>query len=328
MADSTKRKQVNANDKAHPAKRSKGGRGAGSWQTTHQKAKVLNLQDRDALLDVGDQGIWVTFARGMDGKAISEFGLLCDEYGKTLYGLVPPGEDVDSEEETGDIEASIEKELDGMRPAKAKGPKRSFKAIRAGIECVFFMKTRPPVDPVELCRRICQDASACGDPKERKTKYINRLTPVSILDKASENGVIRAARKALAPYFDLVPDDATHGEKAEVKEDGQSKAAQAQATSPTDTNIQQYAIRPSIRSNSSVDRDSLIKQIASVISARHKVNLGSPDRVILVDIFQSYCCMSVIEGNDWDGLKKLNVNELYKSSATLEKKAGQHAGSA
>ncbi|KAF6834779.1 tRNA acetyltransferase TAN1 [Colletotrichum plurivorum] len=319
MADSTKRKQVNANDKAHPAKRSKGGRGAGSWQTPHQKAKVLNLQDRDALLDVGDQGIWVTFARGMDGKAISEFSLLCDEYGKTLYGLVPPGEDVDSEEETGDIEASIEKELDGMRPAKAKGPRRSFKAIRAGIECVFFMKTRSPVDPVELCRRICQDASACGDPKERKTKYINRLTPVSILDKASENGVIRAARKALAPYFDLVPDDATLGEKAEVKE-GEIKTEEKTAHT--------YAIRPSIRSNSSVDRDGLIKQIASVISARHKVNLGSPDRVILVDIFQSYCCMSVIEGNDWDGLKKLNVNELYKSSATLEKKAGQHAGSA
>ncbi|KAF6815537.1 tRNA acetyltransferase TAN1 [Colletotrichum sojae] len=319
MADSTKRKQVNANDKAHPAKRSKGGRGAGSWQTPHQKAKVLNLQDRDALLDVGDQGIWVTFARGMDGKAISEFSLLCDEYGKTLYGLIPPGEDVDSEDETGDIEASIEKELDDMRPAKAKGPKRSFKAIRAGIECVFFMKTRPPVDPVELCRRICQDASACGDPKERKTKYINRLTPVSILDKASDNGVIRAARKALAPYFDLVQDDATHGEKAEVKE---CETKTEEKTAHT------YAIRPSIRSNSSVDRDSLIKQIASIISARHKVNLGSPDRVILVDIFQSYCCMSVIEGNDWDGLKKLNVNELYKSPATLEKKAGQHAGSA
>lgn len=40
---------------------------------------MARLGDRDAILEVGDQGIWVTFARGMDRKAIAEFRRLCDE---------------------------------------------------------------------------------------------------------------------------------------------------------------------------------------------------------------------------------------------------------
>nr|XP_036579663.1 THUMP domain-containing protein [Colletotrichum truncatum]KAF6787272.1 THUMP domain-containing protein [Colletotrichum truncatum] len=313
MSDPTKRKvSSSGGDRSHPAKRSKGARGTGSWQTPHQKAKVANLQDRDASLEIGDKGIWVTFARGMDGKAISEFNLLCEEYGKILYGLVPPGENVESDDDVEDIEESIKKELDGMNSASKTKAKRSFKVIRAGIECVFFMKTRDPINPVELCRRICQDASTCSDMKERKTKYINRLTPVSALDKASENGVVRVARKALAPWFSLVADGDTGVGEVPVGDGGptvpQNDAEQESKPEYT------YAIRPSIRSNSSIERDSLIKQVASVVNTRHKVNLNSPDKVILVDVFQSYCSIGVIEGSDWDGLKKLNINELYKAS--------------
>lgn len=30
-------------------------------------------------MEVGDQGVWVTFARGMKGKAIRELNQLCEE---------------------------------------------------------------------------------------------------------------------------------------------------------------------------------------------------------------------------------------------------------
>ncbi|WYZ34361.1 hypothetical protein EsH8_I_000637 [Colletotrichum jinshuiense] len=318
MSDPTKRKQPSSGGgNAHPAKRSKGGKSGGTWQTPHHKAKIASLQDRGVTLEVGDKGIWVTFARGMDGKSISEFNLLCDQYGKTLYGITPLGEDVESDEEDEDIEASIQKELDGISSAKRGKSKRNFKAIRAGIECVFFMKTRDPVDPVELCRQICQDASLCTDLKERKTKYINRLTPVSVVDKASENGVARVARKALAPWFDLTNDVVAQDAEGDVKEEevkGVEVKKDESQTKIEERPAYTYAIRPSIRSNHTLERDELIKQIASVVNPRHKVNLTNPDKVILVDVFQSFCGMSVIEGSDWDGLKKLNVNELYKSS--------------
>ncbi|KAK2044272.1 THUMP domain-containing protein [Colletotrichum somersetense] len=318
MSDSKRKQPSSGGGDAHPAKRSKGGKGAGAWQTPQHKAKVASLQDKGVTLGVGDKGIWVTFARGMDGKAISEFNLLCDEYGKTMYDISPPDEGVESDNEAEDIEASIKKELDGISAGSKSKSKRNFKAIKAGIECVFFMKTRDPVDPVELCRRICQDASLCTDLKERKTKYINRLTPVTFVDKASENGVARVARKALAAHFELTMDPLPRDTGSEIKggsveaEVGTEYVREQQPKSVL--TYSQYAIRPSIRSNTSLDRDELISQIAKTVNPRHKVNLTNPDKVVLVDVFQSFCGMSVIESSDWDGLKKLNVNELYKAS--------------
>ncbi|WQF78372.1 Putative THUMP domain-containing protein [Colletotrichum destructivum] len=319
MSDSKRKQPGSGGGNMHPAKRSKGGKGAGAWQTPQHKAKVASLQDKGVTLGVGDKGIWVTFARGMDGKAISEFNMLCDEYGKTLYGVVPPGEEIESDDDDEDIEASIKKELEGITADNKTRSKRSFKAIKAGIECVFFMKTRDPVDPVELCRRICQDASLCTDLKERKTKYINRLTPVTFVDKASENGVARVARKALAAHFELTVDDTSKvagNEDKEVPGEAGSEKEDTVAEGPRkdERPAFTYAIRPSIRSNTSLDRDELIKQIAKTVNPRHKVNLTNPDKVVLVDVFQSFCGMSVIESSDWDGLKKLNVNELYKAS--------------
>jgi tRNA acetyltransferase TAN1 len=49
----------------------------------------------------------------------------------------------------------------------------------------------------------------------------------------------------------------------------------------------QFAIRPTIRNHSSLKRDVVINTVAGLINDdRHKVNLSSPDKVILVDIYQ------------------------------------------
>ena len=51
--------------------------------------------------------------------------------------------------------------------------------------------------------------------------------------------------------------------------------------------ILQYAIRPTIRNHSTLERDTVIKRIAGLINnQRHKVSLDSPDKVILIDIFK------------------------------------------
>lgn len=75
--------------------------------------------------------------------------------------------------------------------------------VRSGIECVFFMRLRAPAQPTELVRRICADALACKDIMKRKCKYLNRMTPVTKIDKASEQGIQRVARSELAAWFDL-----------------------------------------------------------------------------------------------------------------------------
>lgn len=47
-----------------------------------------------------------------------------------------------------------------------------------------------------------------------------------------------------------------------------------------------FAIRPSIRNHNTLKRDDVIKRIANMVDPQHKVNLGAPDKVILIDIYQ------------------------------------------
>lgn len=50
--------------------------------------------------------------------------------------------------------------------------------------------------------------------------------------------------------------------------------------------LEQYAIRHTMRNHSVLESQAVIKMIAGMIKPEHKVNLKSPDKVILVEIFQ------------------------------------------
>lgn len=64
------------------------------------------------------------------------------------------------------------------------------------------MKCRNPVEPVEFCRRICQDVVSPGQGAVR-ARYLNRLTPMSVIVKATESGLEEGARQALSNHFKL-----------------------------------------------------------------------------------------------------------------------------
>lgn len=51
----------------------------GKWKTTHQQTKDATQIKMGKSIDVGDQGLWVTYARGMKVKAVKEFTELCFE---------------------------------------------------------------------------------------------------------------------------------------------------------------------------------------------------------------------------------------------------------
>lgn len=52
---------------------------AGRWQTPFQKARHAEKAELGRTLEVNDAGIWVTYARGMKGKAMREFKALCNQ---------------------------------------------------------------------------------------------------------------------------------------------------------------------------------------------------------------------------------------------------------
>ena len=60
--------------------------------------------------------------------------------------------------------------------------------------------------------------------------------------------------------------------------------------------ICQFAIRPSIRNSGKLlTRDNIIKKVAEIVGAEHKVDLSNPDAVILVEVYKvitSLMCMA------------------------------------
>ena len=61
----------------------KGG-GGSRWQTPHYKAIMAGKVEMGTAMDVGDEGIWVTYARGMKAKAVREFKELCELVSRAL----------------------------------------------------------------------------------------------------------------------------------------------------------------------------------------------------------------------------------------------------
>lgn len=100
----------------------------------------------------------------------------------------------------------------------------------------MFFKTRVPIEPVEFVRRICEDAMASS---ERKTgRFVKRLTPMTLMGKATEKGLEEVSAKVLAPHFHA---EGSVGKKARVSTryfdmftDNTTVCHQAEHTQPQD----------------------------------------------------------------------------------------------
>jgi tRNA acetyltransferase TAN1 len=123
-----------------------------------------------------------------------------------MYGIKSvhdvEGEDGDEVE---DIEAAIQKEVAALNSKRtgADGAPNSLTPIKMNVDCLLFVKTEPPIDPVAFVRRICEDAKTCNESGQMRCRYLNRLTPVTMSGKATEQGLIELAKEALSPFFDL-----------------------------------------------------------------------------------------------------------------------------
>ena len=82
---------------------------------------------------------------------------------------------------------------------KSMGVLRKPKTNTEILLLVLFFKARQPVDPVSIVHRICSDAfESLATTKHR---YIQRMTPVSKIGKATERGLDEVAQVVLFPVF-------------------------------------------------------------------------------------------------------------------------------
>jgi hypothetical protein len=210
------------------------------WQTPHQQTKAATPRN-GGKIEPGDMGIWASCMKGKEGKATEELKHLFDEvipsfpaighvthnlqYAEKIYGvssstLNSDTKDGESEEEEEDIEASIRKEMASFEESK-KSQTKLFSPVFLDVQCVLFFKMREPIQPVEFVQMILEDAAAGA---VRKHRFLNRLTPATLVGKASEGGLRELARTVLEKDFELAEEKREDGEKApESKDKGEKQ---------------------------------------------------------------------------------------------------------
>ncbi|KAI7238295.1 hypothetical protein KC330_g2655 [Hortaea werneckii] len=248
---------------------------------TKKQWRVPRKNDRGAIqakaIQPGDSGIWATCNKGREGKCVAELRDLFTEYAEEMYGTAVAGapEDQDDADEPADIESEIQAEVAGIRKPTTV---QLFTAVRVDVQCVVFFRTVAPVEPVSFVQRICEDA--VNKKLRRRTKTVKRLSPMSLMGRASAEGLESVAKQVLAPHFHKQP--------------FQSR---------------KFAIRPTLRNHSILSRDSIIKQVASIVGPGHVVDLKNYDLLIVVEVYQNICGVSVVN-NDFEKLKRFNIAEI------------------
>ncbi|KAH1964465.1 hypothetical protein KXW87_008794 [Aspergillus fumigatus] len=151
--------------------------GGGKWQ---------KQQNNKAIIESGDWGVFVTCDMGRESKCIAE---ALDLFSQSVESASSNagGEDSGSDEDEGDIEAQIRKEIESLKPGSAKP--RQFQAIRMEMPC----------DPEKLVHDVCLDAHA--NPEKKRCRWVQRMTPVRSIRKTLSVDLEAFAKEILKPHF-------------------------------------------------------------------------------------------------------------------------------
>jgi tRNA acetyltransferase TAN1 len=64
---------------------------------------------------------------------------------------------------------------------------------------VTFVRLDPSIEPVQLVHRLCSEAYA--DPNTKKSRYVQRMHPVTAIRKTLSVDLEAFAREILKPHF-------------------------------------------------------------------------------------------------------------------------------
>ena len=68
---------------------------------------------------------------------------------------------------------------------------------------VVFFRTVAPVEPVGFVKDICE--AAMSNRSRKRTRFAKRLSPMTLMGRASEEGLEKVAKEVLRPHFHQEP---------------------------------------------------------------------------------------------------------------------------
>ncbi|XP_058831631.1 THUMP domain-containing protein 1 homolog [Topomyia yanbarensis] len=230
---------------------------------------------RKNYLEPGQHGFLVT-CNMREKDCIRDSFRLLNEYADELYGKLGEEEKVstkeDDPEEEEDISVLVEKQAETARTEKRQF---RFESVDTGAKNCCFITTILK-DPKELALRILRDLA---ESKKLKSRNILRLMPIEVVTKANLKDIIDAAGGLFDQYFLKEP--------------------------------KTFAIVFNRRYNNGLDRDSVINELAGLISAKNignKANLKHPDLAVIVEVIKGLCLISVVP--EYYELRKYNLVEI------------------
>ncbi|PCH42476.1 hypothetical protein WOLCODRAFT_102214 [Wolfiporia cocos MD-104 SS10] len=251
---------------------------------------------------ISGPGVWVSCVKGKEKQTVGELYELFENIASELWpddslkaAQGEDGSDDSEEEDDGDIEKQIAKEVASMkRPRKEQrfancqintpcGAKSVHVAV---IECtqvlqpVVFISCKPPVDPVQLVVKHVQNIAETG---VTHTRYTQRLTPVSGTCVANIPEIQSLCKRVITPFFESDPERSYR-----------------------------YKIELRMRNHNTLARPVLIQELAKCIPEQHAVDLDNAEVFVLVEVFKSVCGLSVVK--DYYKLQKFNVMEIANST--------------
>ncbi|WBW70967.1 tRNA acetyltransferase Tan1 [Schizosaccharomyces osmophilus] len=227
-------------------------------------------------IEKNESGILITVPRGKERQASNEIINVFSQHVATLWPETIGSEETDDEE--GDLEDAISRELEEMKEKK-KSKKELLTPILIDIQCVVFIKTRSPVDPVKLVEYTCKEGRT-----KKMTRFTQRLTPIVRTTGASIEDLENLASEVLKPHF--------HEGQQSLK----------------------FAVQATIRNHSVIKKDDIYRSIAKCVGHDHKVDLKNYDLLIVVQVFKNIIGMSVVK--DYEQLRRYNLNELYQPESS------------
>ncbi|CAO3675436.1 unnamed protein product [Umbelopsis vinacea] len=249
---------------------------------TYQIAKDKSPRKGGFCIEANCSGVMIMCARKKEDRAAREVLDLFNEFADQLYPSSAPKEEKeekDDADEEEDIEAMIAKEVATMSNKQPKSQKR-FANIQTDTDCVIFIRTNSPVEPVSFVHHILKDIQ---QTKNKRTRFTSRLLPVQKTCHSNMPEITKLAEELLKPHFH------TPGENGKIQP-------------------KKFSIVCRIRNCEKIDRQELTKNIAAVVGKEHPVDLVNPELVIIIEVIQSICMMSVVK--DFYELKKYNIESL------------------
>lgn len=258
-------------------------------------------------IDPATSGIYATCARRKEKRAAEELKLYFEEKIEELYGdeikklaeedneanevseESEPKEELSIEEQIQQEVSELKKKANNNNLTKEEKKKELVQFIDLDCECVIFCKTRKPVNPEELVKKIMEELA---DPENtiKRTRYVQKLTPIMSSCSASLEQLNKLAEHVLGPRF--------HTEAA--KEKGIK-----------------FAIEVTRRNFNTIPKMDIINSLVSYIGQnqtyKHKVDLKDYDKLVLVECFKNNIGISVVDRDYSKVYRKYNIQQIYES---------------